>query len=78
MRSVASISGEVVHGDRSEVMFHDVQFFPGAVHAPLDDLRKLPAGIKSKMFLMHYSDDFAHHGVSDFAGWAQQGMIYRF
>jgi ribonuclease BN (tRNA processing enzyme) len=62
----------------AKVMFHDVQFFPGAVHAPLEDLRKLPKGIKSKMLLMHYADNYEAQKVEEFAGWAKQGVEYTF
>jgi len=61
-----------------EHFFHDVQFFPGAVHAPLADLKTLPADIKKNMTLMHYSDDWGKQDISDFAGWAQEGAAYRF
>ncbi len=62
--------------DRSSVMFHDVQFFPGAVHAPLADLKTLPPEVKAKMYLMHYADNWETQDVSDFAGWAKQGVRY--
>lgn len=42
----------------AKLMFHDVQFFPGAVHAPLDDLKTLPKDIREKMFLIHYADNY--------------------
>mgnify|MGYP001212545095 CR=1 FL=1 len=67
-----------LYAPRAEVMFHDVQFFSGAVHAPLSDLKTLPDSIKSKMYLMHYSDDYEQHDISDFAGWTQQGVRYVF
>lgn len=67
-----------LYHDRSEVMFHDVQFFPGAVHAPLQDLQSIPAEIKAKMHLMHYSDDWEKYDISDFAGWTKQGVRYIF
>lgn len=67
-----------LYADRSEVMFHDVQFFPGAVHAPLQDLKSVPAEIKAKMHLMHYSDDWAKQDISGFAGWAWQEIRYIF
>ncbi len=42
-----------------EYIFHDCQFFPpGGVHASIDELKDLPASIKSKMILMHYGDDW--------------------
>jgi ribonuclease BN (tRNA processing enzyme) len=61
-----------------EHWFHDVQFFPGAVHAPLADLRTLGTSIKKNMTLMHYSDDYEKHDISEFAGWAKQWATYRF
>lgn len=67
-----------LYSEISEVMFHDVQFFPGAVHAPLNDLKSLPDNIKRKMFLMHYSDDWEKYNIDDFAGWTQQGVRYIF
>jgi len=67
-----------LYAHRSEVMFHDVQFFPGAVHAPLADLKTLPEDIKRKMHLMHYSDDWERQDISGFAGWTLQGHRYIF
>ncbi|MDO8668793.1 MAG: MBL fold metallo-hydrolase [Candidatus Buchananbacteria bacterium] len=67
-----------LYGDRSEVMFHDVQFFPGAVHAPLNDLKTLPDKIKAKMYLMHYADTWPEQDITGFAGWAEQGVRYIF
>ena len=64
------------YADRSSVMFHDVQFFPGAVHASLDELKTLPEDIKSKMYLMHYGDNYEEQDITGFAGFAEQGVIY--
>lgn len=64
------------HG--ASVMFHDVQFFPKGVHAPLQDLRGLPSFVKEKMYLMHYSNNYADQSISEFAGWAEQGVRYIF
>jgi ribonuclease BN (tRNA processing enzyme) len=66
------------YADRSEVMFHDVQFHKGGVHAELDQLREQPSEVKSKMRLMHYPDSFDQQNISDFAGWTRQGMRYIF
>ena len=66
------------YAERSSVMFHDVQFFPGAVHAPLADLKTLPAEVKAKMHLMHYADNFDKQDISGFAGWTKQGVRYVF
>jgi hypothetical protein len=67
-----------LYADRSTVMFHDVQFFPGAVHAYLEELKTLPKEIKSKMHLMHYADNYDEQDITGFAGWAEQGAIYDF
>jgi ribonuclease BN (tRNA processing enzyme) len=64
------------YADRSSVMFHDVQFFPGAVHAFLDELHTLPTDVKAKMHLMHYGDNFEEQDITGFAGFAEQGVIY--
>lgn len=64
--------------DRSEVMFHDVQFFSGGVHASLEDLKSLPEHIKKKMYLTHYSDEWKEKDISDFGGWCEQGIRYIF
>jgi ribonuclease BN (tRNA processing enzyme) len=67
-----------LYADRSSIMFHDVQFFPGAVHAYLEDLKTLPKDVKRKMHLMHYADNYDEQDISDFAGWTEQGVIYDF
>jgi hydroxyacylglutathione hydrolase len=67
-----------LYADRSEVMFHDVQFFPDAVHAPLSDLKTLPQEIKDKMYLIHYADNWGDQDISDFPGWGIQGVRYIF
>jgi len=59
-----------------EAIFQDVQFFPGAVHSPLDDLKTLEPDLKKKMNLVHYADSFEEQDISDFAGWAGQGIEY--
>lgn len=72
------IADHPVSEKKIEHWFHDVQFFPGAVHAPLADLMGLGIVVKEKMTLMHYSDAWQKEDISDFAGWAQQGATYRF
>lgn len=67
-----------LYKSNSEVMFHDVQFSPGAVHALLAELRTLPEDVKRKMYLMHYADNYQEQDISDFAGWAEQGVGYVF
>lgn len=65
-----------------ETIFHDVQFFPGGVHAPLDDLATLPRELRRKMTLMHYGDNWSDKAEQvaelGFAGFARQGCFYRF
>ncbi|MCU0821703.1 MAG: MBL fold metallo-hydrolase [Spirochaetes bacterium] len=41
-----------------EIIFHDVQFFKGGVHASIDELAEFPDNIKSKMILTHYGDNW--------------------
>ena len=62
----------------AEVMFHDVQFFPGAVHAPLNDLRRFTAEIKQKMYLIHYADNWREQNIEGFAGFAEERLRYIF
>jgi len=63
----------------AECFFHDVQFFPGAVHAYLDELReKVPDDIKKRMHLMHYADNWRDQDITGFAGWTKQGVKYNF
>ena len=66
------------YSPKSEVMFQDVQFFSGAVHAPMDDLKKFSSEIKQKMYLMHYADNWKEQNANDFAGWAEEGVRYIF
>ncbi len=66
------------YADRSEYMFHDVQFFPGGVHANLDELKTLSDEVKARMFLTHYGDNWAEQDISGFAGLTQEGVSYKF
>jgi len=65
-------------GRGAEYFVHDVQFYPGGVHAPLDTLKTLPEELKQRMLLCHYSDNYQEQDISDFAGWARQGVLYNF
>ncbi len=56
-----------------DVIYHDVAFFRGGVHAALDELRTLPDDIKSKMLLVHYGDNHADYDVSEFLGFETPG-----
>jgi ribonuclease BN (tRNA processing enzyme) len=62
----------------AEIFFHDAQFFPGAVHAPLADLRTLPADVKSRMRIIHYADNWATQDLGGIGGFAEQGLRYVF
>ena len=68
------------YGDRAEHIIHDVQFFPGGVHANLPELNTLPHSLKKNMMLVHYPDDYETHNeeIKDFAGWVEQGVRYLF
>ncbi len=67
-----------LYADRAEVIFHDVQFFSGAVHTPLSDLKTLPAKWQEKMYLYHYADTYEAQDIAGFAGWTQRGVRYVF
>ena len=62
----------------AEWMFHDVQFFPGSVHAHIEDLKTLTESVRKKMLLYHYSDDWESIDISNFAGWTKPGIGYAF
>lgn len=65
-----------------ELILHDVQFFPGGVHAPFDDLKTMPDAIKEKTLLMHYPDTYHNHVTkvkeAGFAGFLSQQTFYDF
>ncbi|MBN1241293.1 MAG: MBL fold metallo-hydrolase [Spirochaetales bacterium] len=65
-----------------EAIFHDCQFFPGGVHAFIEDLGTLPPAIKSKTRLMHYGDAMdgkrARAAELGFAGFVEQWTPYEF
>lgn len=67
-----------MYANRANIMFHDVQFFPGGVHSSMPELKTLPPEIKAKMFLVHYGDNWENQDISDFAGWTEQGKRYIF
>jgi len=67
-----------LYAPRSEIMFQDVQFFPGAVHAYLEDLRELPNDVRSRMYLVHYGDNWEDQDVLEFADWTRQRIRYVF
>ena len=65
-----------------ELAFHDVQFYPGGVHASFDELCALPDSFKSKCYLMHYPDTYKEkeQQVKDqgFLGFVQPHSFYDF
>ena len=63
-----------------EYIFHDCQFFPGGVHAPLEELKQLPPEIRKKIFLVHYGDNYKnfHPEKDGFIGFCQQMVYYIF
>jgi ribonuclease BN (tRNA processing enzyme) len=65
-----------------DLILHDVQFFPGGVHAPFDDLKTLPEDIRAKTLLMHYPDTWQTHeqkvAAAGFAGFVEQQTFYDF
>jgi hypothetical protein len=67
---------------RLEMIFHDCHFHQGGVHASLDELSELPAGLKSKMVLMHYGDNWAQYegqvAAAGFHSFARQNHSYIF
>ncbi len=74
---IASLDGEYGF----DAIFHDCQFFPGGVHAPLEELAGLPPAIRAKTMLMHYGDNIeAMEGrIAElgFAGRAREWTTYR-
>jgi ribonuclease BN (tRNA processing enzyme) len=64
------------YAPKAEAIFHDVQFFPGAVHAPLADLQTIPW--KDKTYLVHYADSWQQQDIRGFKGWTIQGESYYF
>lgn len=65
-----------------DVIYHDCQLFTGGVHASLNELKTLPAHLKSRIVLMHYGDNwkaFEQEALDDgFQAWAQEEHLYRF
>ncbi|MCX8058328.1 MAG: MBL fold metallo-hydrolase [Spirochaetes bacterium] len=63
-----------------DAIFHDCQFFPGGVHASYEELKTLSDNIKSKIFLMHYGDNYSTiiPEKDGFAGFVKQNFFYSF
>mgnify|MGYP000873823643 CR=1 FL=1 len=55
--------------ERARISFHEVQLFdtPMPVHTLMSDLQTLPADVRRKTFLYHYSDEW-DSGPYDFVG----------
>jgi IS1 family transposase len=56
--------------------------FTAGVHASLNELKTLPAHLKSRIVLMHYGDNwktFEQEALDDgFQAWAKEEHLYRF
>jgi glyoxylase-like metal-dependent hydrolase (beta-lactamase superfamily II) len=65
-----------------ENIFHDCQFYPGGVHAYIEDLITLPADIRRRIFLSHFGDNWIKFedrvAQSGFAGFARQQVFYNY
>ena len=65
---------------KTEAIFHDCQMFDGGVHASYKQLSTLPAELRKKIYLCHYSD--VRKGFTPrrdgFAGFAVPGVYYVF
>jgi len=74
---VSSLDGEYGF----DAIFHDCQFFPGGVHASLDELAGLSPAIRAKTMLMHYGDKVEEMAgrIAElgFAGRAEEWKTYR-
>ncbi len=78
----ADLIDDVEPAGGAEHIFHDVQFFPGGIHASLDQLAGLPVAARRKTSLVHYGDNFENFtdrvAELEFAGFTRQGVIYEF
>jgi ribonuclease BN (tRNA processing enzyme) len=77
-----NLISEVEPQGGAEHIFHDVQLFPGGIHASLEEIANLPEDIRNRTSLVHYGDNFEDHQrrVEDlgFVGFARQGVIHQF
>lgn len=63
----------------ADIIFHDCETSPfrTGVHAHYEDLKTLPADLKRRMWLYHYSDGDLPDAVADgFAGFIKQGQTF--
>ena len=64
---------------RTTIRGAGIHFFPGAVHSPLADMKKvLPLEVRGRMMLIHYADNYGEQDISSFYGWSEQGVRYIF
>lgn len=66
---------------RCKAVFADCgmhEVIKNGTHASIEELRSLPAIIKAKMHLVHYSDNYENYNVEEFAGLTQAGVRYVF
>ena len=65
-----------------EIIFHDVQFFSGGIHAPFSELKTLPEHIRAKTMLMHYPDNYLDYRdqvlQAGFMGFIKEHHYYDF
>ncbi len=78
----ADMLPEIEPAGGAEAIFHDTQFFPGGIHASLDQISTLPESYRSRMHLVHYGDNFddKRGQIADngFAGLTEEQRIYEF
>lgn len=67
-----------IYAPKSDVMFHDVQFHAGGVHAPFEDLKTLPPEVQEKTYFTHYPDTWKDQDIAGFAGFVLQEHRYVF
>jgi ribonuclease BN (tRNA processing enzyme) len=65
-----------------EVIFHDVQFFTGGIHASIEELSTLDRKLKERILLVHYGDKWRGHrktaAEAGFMGFTKQKTRYIF
>ncbi len=65
-----------------ELIYHDVQFFTGGVHAGLEEVSTLPEEIKRRTLLMHYPDSWKSKQkdvkAAGFLGFSPQQRLHIF
>lgn len=73
---------EIEPAGGAEHIFHDVQLFPGGIHASLEEIATLPESVRNRTSLVHYGDNFEEHQPRveelGFVGFAREGVIHEF